>query len=120
MVRLIYCISRRNDVSSLAFRRFWEQEDYIRLLQKLAALYDVKRWERNLTLEISHNNRLVEQSGLAAPLDAIIEFWWDDTSAIESIDNTPQAKLLREQLHELENNFVDRTKCHAFFTTAEI
>lgn len=116
MIRLMYCVTRRQDVSPEDFRRYWQDERYTSLLNTFTKLYRATRYNKNLTLSIEMNAQIMERQGTGTPHDGIIEIWWDSAKVLTTINETPEAEALKQKIGEYEKQFIDRSHSKIFFT----
>lgn len=48
MIRLLRCIKKRNDISDMDFRRFWESSEYTDIFEAYMTASDGISYQRNL------------------------------------------------------------------------
>jgi len=116
MIRFIHCVKRRDDVPQETFRRYWTDEAFDRLIQRMAALHGASKVSRNLTLQVDANKRIMEERGSDEPYDGIIEYWWDSASQLMEIYNSEESRKLRAEMMNYQSRFVDFSASSAFFT----
>lgn len=116
MVRLVYCVTRREDLSPENFRRYWQDDRYDILLAKFAKLYQAARFGRNLTLNIQMNAQIMEKQGTGTPFDGIVEIWWNSAKELAAVNESPEAEALKHQIRQYEEQFIDRSLSKIFFT----
>ena len=117
MIRLIRCISKRDDISVEEFRNSWNSEEYIELLSTSANALQVAKYSHQLTLQIEINEELMKYHSSDEPFDGIIEFWWDNAPLVEIV-RSPEAGEVQKTLNNFEDKFIDRTASRFFFTEA--
>jgi len=117
MIRLIRCISKRDDISVEEFRNSWNSEEYIELLSTSAKALQVAKYSHQLTLQIEINKELMEYHNSEEPFDGIIEFWWENAPLIEIV-RSPEASDMQKKINSFEDKFIDRTASRFFFTEA--
>ncbi|MFQ5684945.1 MAG: EthD domain-containing protein [Candidatus Binatia bacterium] len=116
MVRLMYCVNRREDISPEEFRRYWQDEKYASLLGKFTTIYRAARFDRNLTLNIQMNVQIMERQETGTPFDGIIEIWWDSAKELIAVNESPEAEELKRKIREYEGQFINRSLSKIFFT----
>lgn len=116
MVRLMYCVNRREDISPEDFRRYWQDEIYASLLSKFIKMYPAARYDRNLTLNIQMNAQIMERQGTGTPFDGIIEMWWDSAKELTAVNESPEAEELKRKIQEYEGQFINRSISKIFFS----
>lgn len=116
MVRLVYCVTGRQDISPEEFRQYWQDEKYTSLLTQIVKLYRASRHDQNLTLNINMNAQIMERQGTGKPHDGVIEIWWGSAKEMTAINESPEAEELKRKLREYEEQFIDRSLSKIFFT----
>jgi uncharacterized protein (TIGR02118 family) len=103
MIKLIYCITRRPDLSPEEFSRYWEHV------------------HGPIGRRIPGLRRLVQCHAVPHPhglppadFDGAAELWFDDLAAVDAARRSPEWRASTED----EANFVDSTRT-AFFLTVE-
>ncbi len=115
MVKLVYCIRRREDISAAEFSRYW-LEEHGPLVKSLARTLGAERYVQSHTLETDLNANFREGRGLAEPYDGITEVWWPDIEALETTMETPEGKQGAQRLWEDESRFIDFSHSRLFLT----
>ena len=80
MIKLVYCLARRADVSAEAFYAYWGREHAAKVRQRQKALRAVK-YVQSHTVEPGLNQLLQQSRGLQPPHDGITEIWWESVEA---------------------------------------
>jgi hypothetical protein len=116
MIRLVYCVSRREDVPIEDFRRFWNDKHFSDLYREYAEVYKTKGIKKNLVLKVPMNSTIWEKQGTRKPYDGVIEVSWDSAKELVELFNTPEADELRRKIGEYEEQFIDKSRSSVFFT----
>jgi hypothetical protein len=116
MIRLVYCVNRREDVSIEDFRRFWVDRRFSELFREYGSIFGTARIKKNLVLKVPMNLAISERQGMRKPYDGIIEIWWDSAKELIAINETDQARELMWKIAEYEDQFVDKARSTIFFT----
>ena len=103
MIKLVYCITRRPDLSPAEFYRYWRDVHG----PIGAAIPGVKRLVQSPRLE-------VRGDAPAGDFDGMVELWFD---SIETLLQARQSKEWRRSAAD-EENFIDHSKV-AYFVTEE-
>lgn len=102
MVKLIYCIARKEGMSVEAFQRYWRETH----APIAAAIPGVRRYVQCHTLPELYD-------GDSAPAyDGAAELWFDDVDAMRAAMRSPETDAARED----ERNFIDHSHVAAFVT----
>jgi hypothetical protein len=107
---------RREDVSPEEFRRYWESDEFSGYIERIAALYGVKRFAKNLTLRVGLNQTVMDELGTGSPFDGTVEYWWDSAGDVADINRSEAAVALKEEISAYQLQFTDRAQSRAFFT----
>jgi uncharacterized protein (TIGR02118 family) len=103
MVKIVYCISRKPDVSDAEFHRYWKE-----VHGPIAArIPGVRRYVQSHALARSREIRPADYDGVA-------ELWFDDMDALLAAVGSPAALAAIED----ERNFIDHSRT-AFFVAEE-
>ncbi len=116
MIRLIYCVGRRTDISVEEFRAFWNDERYMALLKEYNQVFRTTGFKKNLVLKVPMNSIILDRQGTRKPYDGVIEMSWDSAKELVDAGCTPEADEMRRRIEEYEKPFVDRNRSALFFT----
>lgn len=116
MIRLVYCVGRRADISIEEFRSFWNDEHYSMLLKEYNQVFRTTGFKKNLVLKVPMNSIILDRQGTRKPYDGVIEMSWNSAQELVTASYTPEAKELRRKIEEYEKVFVDKTRSALFFT----
>lgn len=119
MIRFINCVRRRKDISVEEFRRNWNSSEFEYLFEQLFIIIQPREFAKNLTLQVSANEQIRQERGTGEPFDATLEYWWHDASEFLEKYDTPEAKEIRREMQEYQQQFIDIPSCRAFFTEYE-
>ena len=119
MIRYIYCVRKRPDISLEDFRQQWNSPTYKALLKRLADYYQAARYSRNLSLKIEMGETLVNENGLSEPYDVTIELFWDSANKLPELYDSEEAQKLTHELREIQQQFIDTNNSTLFFTTEQ-
>jgi uncharacterized protein (TIGR02118 family) len=111
MIKLVYCMRKRADISSEAFYKYWS-EQHAPLVRSLAEATQAKKYVQSHTIEPEFNDALVRLRSVAEPYDGVAEVWFE---SIESF-HSPDAREARKRLIEDEAEFIDFSRSSMFIT----
>lgn len=121
MVKLVYCVRKREDVSQAEFHRYWLEEHGPRARRHAKAIH-AARYVQSHTLDSKHNEMLRGSRGASPAYDGITEMWWSDMAAFERSLNGEDAlaagvELLKDEAHfiDLEGSTLFLTEEHEIF-----
>ena len=115
MVRMIYCVMRRDDVSLQDFRKYFEGE-HRDLVCQAAEELKATQFTQSLTLMVERNFMVMVRRGTEMPYDAVIEMWWDNATDLDTILETDEAQKKAEEFFGQASKYIDLTKSRMFFT----
>jgi uncharacterized protein (TIGR02118 family) len=114
MVKLVYIVKRRDDVSPAEFHRYW-LEKHGPLVRSFAKVLNARKYVQSHTIEPERNVALAATRGMPAAFDGITEVWFDSLDSLNGL-NTAEARAADRALIEDESKFVDLKRSYAFLT----
>ena len=116
MLKFVYCVRRRPDVSPEAFKKYW-LENHGPLVRRNAQALRAKRYVQSHTLDNPALNQAAQQPrNTKVPYDGITEVWWDSIEDLAVALQTPEGQKANLTLAEDEARFCDLPNCSVFFT----
>ena len=115
MVKLVYCLRKRADISSEEFHRYW-LNDHGPRVRKLAEAIKAKKYVQSHTLAPELNQMFRESRGLAEPYDGITEVWWEDLESLKAGMESESGSEAHKVLLEDEAKFIDFSQSRVFMT----
>ena len=119
MVKLVYCVRRRPDLSSEEFRRYW-LENHGPLVKSVANTLKARRYVQSHTLDTPLNEVASAPRGSGEAYDGITEIWWDSHDALATALQTPEAQSAHQKLIEDEARFCDLAGSRLFLTEEHV
>ena len=93
MIKLVFCLRRRDDVSEEEFHRYW-LEEHGPLVRKHAEALGIRRYQQVHQVLPDFSRALGAGRGAPEPYDGVAELWWDDADALAAPGQT-EAGLTR-------------------------
>jgi uncharacterized protein (TIGR02118 family) len=115
MIKLVYCVRKRADISDADFHRYWLQT-HGPLVRGLAAAVKARKYIQSHTIAPELNAALVASRGLAPAYDGIAEVWWDDEAALTAGMTSAAGQDAHRRLKEDEAKFIDFSQSCVFAT----
>jgi uncharacterized protein (TIGR02118 family) len=115
MVKLVYIVRRRADVSPEEFRKYW-LEHHGPLVRNFAAVSRARRYVQSHTIDTPLNDLLAASRGMAGPYDGITEMWWNRMEDLVAVLNSPEGQSAHQMLVNDEGKFVDLARSFIFLT----
>jgi len=115
MIKLVYCIRRRPEVSPDAFRKHW-REVHAPKVQKCANALRARRYVQSHTLDSVLNEALRGSRGARPAYDGITEVWWDSEDDMAAAMQTDEGVEAGRALLEDEKGFIHLEDSAVFLT----
>ena len=115
MIKLVYCIRKRDDIPAQEFHRYW-LEEHGPLVKSVADDIGARRYVQSHTVLPEINAAMVEGRGLAEPYDGITEVWWESREALDQGLSSPAGVEAGKKLVEDESRFIDLARSRVFMT----
>ena len=115
MIKLVYAIRRRADLSPEAFRKRWRDE-HAPLVTRFATAMRARRYVQSHTLDSRWNATLQASRATAPAFDGITEVWWDSEADFAAALATPEGQEAGRALLEDERDFIDFAGSALFLT----
>ena len=107
MVKLIYCITRKPNLSVDEFQRYWRDTHG----PIAGAIPGLRRYVQSHVVPELYA-RQSAAAGQSPPFDGAAELWFDDLDAMRAAMQSPELKAALED----EKNFIDHTRVASFVT----
>lgn len=114
MIKMVYCIRRRADLSVDEFQRYW-LEQHGPKVRSVAAEIGARRYVQSHTRLPEYNESFRPTRGLKEGYDGITELWWDSMEDFAK-GNSPAGQDAALMLLEDERNFIDFANSCVFMT----
>jgi len=116
MVKLVYCIRKRTEMSTESFRKYW-LDVHGPLIREFSQALRAKRYVQSHTIEPAINALVMSTRGMSPPYDGVTELWWENTATFQSIfENTEALQSMHKRILEDESKFIDFPQSRAFLT----
>ena len=115
MIKLVYILRARDDVSREEFHRYWRDE-HAPLVKSFAEALHASRYVQSHTLDTPINDVLVESRGMSAGYEGITEVWWNSLEDLQAGLTTPEGAAAGAALAADEATFIDLARSTMFLT----
>lgn len=119
MIKLVYCIARRPEISREEFQRIWLHE-HGPLVRRLAKTTGVVRYVQSHSMESALNAALAGSRGMPEAYDGITEAWFESIADLEAALSTPEGMAAGAALLEDERRFIDFSRSRMFVTEERV
>jgi uncharacterized protein (TIGR02118 family) len=106
VIKLIFCLRRRPELSAEEFQRYW-REHHGPLVRERAEALGIRRYVQLETLDSLVNEALARPRGGPEPFDGVAELWWDDLDALATSAENDAGRAASRALIEDERRFID-------------
>ena len=115
MIKLVYCLRKRDDIDVDSFYRYW-LEEHGPLVKSVADAIGASRYVQSHTVLPELNELMIESRGLQPPYDGVTEVWWETMAALELGMSSPTGAEAQTKLIEDEARFIDFSQSRVFMT----
>jgi hypothetical protein len=115
MIKLVYCLARKPDITAEAFHSYWLQRHAPKVAERQQALRAV-RYIQSHTVEPALNELLRQSRGLEPPYQGITEVWWESVDELRAALSTVDGARAMQELLEDEATFIDFGRSRVFLT----
>lgn len=116
MLKLIFCIRRKAELSREEFQRIWRRE-HGELALSLAGATGMVRYIQSRTIRSLDDADApsAEARELEAEYDGVSECWWESAEAFAAAMATPEAQEAARRLRADEERFIDHRRSAMFW-----
>ncbi|MEP5765949.1 MAG: EthD domain-containing protein [Halieaceae bacterium] len=115
MIKLVYCIRKRADISEEEFHRYWLDE-HGPLVKSVAEAIGASRYVQSHTVMPEVNAQLRQGRELPEPYDGLTEIWWETQADMDKGLNSEEGQAAAVRLLEDETKFIDFSQSRLFVT----
>ena len=116
MIRYIFCMKRKENISHADFRRQWHSAECDQIFERMKSFYGDIQISRSNTLQIDVNDWIQNLRNTQDPFDGIMEYSFKSGTDFIGKAKSPEAIALLAEMTEFLAGFVDFSKSSSFFT----
>ncbi|KAI9011829.1 hypothetical protein DFJ74DRAFT_684757 [Hyaloraphidium curvatum] len=120
MLKLVYVITRRPDLTPEQFYDYWLNTHGPLVRSQAKTLRLRKYIQSHLIVDSPANEALRSVRGMLPPVDGITEVWWDSIEDFRAAYATPEGAIAAKILDEDESKFIDFKNSQVFFTEEHV
>jgi len=113
MVKLIFCLHRRPDLTEAEFHRYWRDE-HGPLVARHAAVLGIRRYAQLHRAPEALNAVLARSRSAPEAFDGVAELWFDDADALAEAAATDAGRAAAAELAADEQRFIDHSRSPLF------
>src|SRR5262245_51671237 len=114
MIKLVYVVRRRSDLSFRDFSQRWLKHG--ELVARVARAVRACRYAQSHAIETPLNEKLAQSRGLNEACDGITEVWWESLDELVAGMSTPEGAAAHRELLEDEGEFIDFSRSSIVLT----
>lgn len=115
MIKLVYVIRKRADVSTEQFHDYWLHK-HGPLVAKVASAIRAQKYVQSHTIVPETAASIAQSRKMAEPYDGITEVWWNSLEDLTAGSSTAEGQEAGRLLLEDEAKFIDFAHSTIFFT----
>ena len=115
MIKLVFCINRKPDVSAEEFHRYW-LEEHAPLVRSVQDVLAIRRYVQSHTIDTPVNGILQASRQTTGSYDGVAELWWDSIESLAAATASPEGQAAAAKLLEDEGRFIDFPSAAIFLT----
>lgn len=119
MIKLVYVIVRRPELSAQDFRNYWLTR-HGPLVAAQAKALKLRKYVQSHPFDDPASEAMRAVRGMRAPADGVTEVWWDSLEDFSSAYATPEGAEAGRILAEDEAKFIDFEKSAVFLTEEHV
>ena len=115
MIKLVYVIARRADLSAAAFHDHW-LDRHGPLVAAQARALRLRKYVQSHLIDHAANEGMRAVRGMLGPVDGITEVWWDSVEDLHAAYATAEGAASGRILASDEETFIDFSRSQVFLT----
>jgi uncharacterized protein (TIGR02118 family) len=120
VVKLVFCLRRRGDLSREEFQRHW-RETHAPLVRDRQPALAIRRYVQVHTLPAGTSAALTASRAVEdEEYDGVAELWWDSLEALAAAVGTPEGQRAGAELLEDERRFIDLARSPIFLAEEHV
>ena len=113
MVKLVFLLRRRPELSRTEFQRYW-RDTHGPLVRSHAGVLRIRRYVQTHTLDTPYTDALRATRGTGEPYDGVAELWWESLDELAAATATPAGRAAGDALLTDERRFIDHATSSMF------
>ncbi len=115
MIKLVYCIRKRADISVDEFNRYWWEEHGPKV-KSVRKVTGALKYVQSYLCAPELNQQIQASRSLADPYDGITEVWWENEQTMAAQTESPEGVEAMRMLIKDEAKFIDFEHSRVFVT----
>jgi len=120
VIKLVFCLRRRADLSREEFQRYW-REAHAPLVRERSPALGIRRYVQVHTLPAGTSAALATSRAVEEDeYDGVAELWWDSSESLAAAVATPEGQRAGAELLEDERRFIDLARSPIFLAEERV
>jgi len=120
LIKLVFCLRRRADLSREEFQRHW-RETHAPLVRERGSALAIRRYVQVHTLPAGTSAALAASRAVEEDeYDGVAELWWDSAESLAAAVSTPEGQRAGAELLEDERRFIDLARSPIFLAEEHV
>jgi uncharacterized protein (TIGR02118 family) len=120
VIKLVFCLRRRADLSREEFQRHW-RETHAPLVRERSPALAIRRYVQVHTLPAGTSAALAASRAVEEDeYDGVAELWWDSAESLAAAAATPEGRRAGTELLEDERRFIDLARSPIFLAEEHV
>jgi uncharacterized protein (TIGR02118 family) len=120
VIKLVFCLRRRAELSRDDFQRYW-RETHAPLVRERGAALGIRRYVQAHTLPAGTSAALAtSRAAEEEEYDGVAELWWDSLEALAAAVATSEGQRAGAELLEDERRFIDLARSPIFLAEEHV
>lgn len=120
MIKIVFCLRRKQNLSPEEFRRYW-LDHHAEIVRRHAPALRLRRYTQSHTINNPRVAATIEARGSdIEPYDGVAELWWDSIEDILAAVATKEGLDAAQDLLQDEGNFIDLANSPIFYAEEHV
>jgi uncharacterized protein (TIGR02118 family) len=119
MIRLVFCLRKRDDLSREEFQAYW-RDHHAPLVRSHAAALGIRRYVQLHSVDDAISLAVAGARNPPEPFDGVAELWFDSLEALAATGGTEEARAAGAALLADEATFIDLSRSPFFFANEHV
>ena len=120
MIKLVFCLRRRSELTPAEFRRYWRSE-HAELVKQHGAALRIRRYAQSHTVGDDRVAvSLAVRGSDIEPYDGVAELWWDSVEDLIEAGSTKEGRAAGRALLDDERTFIDLANSPIFYSEEHV
>ena len=119
MIKIVFCLRRRADLSRDEFQAYW-RTSHAPLVQLHAAALGIRRYVQVHSIDDNISTAIAGPRHSPEPFDGVAELWLDSLDALIAAGSTDAGRAAGAALFEDEQRFIDLARSPLFLAEENV